>query len=353
MNDLISDLRIPECRLNVAYDGKNYIVLHGDTPDYKVGEIICELDRTLGSFSEIVEQFKGCSYCLLPLKQENIVLAIDEIRKMLHSITGVASAEIIVSEIMIRVKEILLSDINNIDIDLSGLYKVSEDTINKVFCNTNYSSVGCSDIGHVFLSGLAMVHQMFISFREAFQATMERLEKTDDEKGAYIEHAVFENMRLIQAQNIECKIMYIEDKITNVFSIKDITSLLMFELANCINCNTIVKKCKNCGNYFPLYGRKDTVYCRFPSPNDKGKTCKEVGAQVTRVNKEKNELTTKEYRKIYMRLRMMCKRHPENEFASELLERLVSENRKYRLNLENNKISIDEYLKWLKGFEKN
>ena len=48
-----------------------------------------------------------------------------------------------------------------------------------------------------------------------------------------------------------------------------------------------------------------------------------VGAQVTRANKEKNDAATKEYRKVYMRYKMMTNRHPEDAAAAEKFEQLT------------------------------
>ena len=44
-------------------------------------------------------------------------------------------------------------------------------------------------------------------------------------------------------------------------------------------------------------GRSDAVYCSYPSPQNIKKTCKEIGTQVARANKEKSDITTKGYRK--------------------------------------------------------
>src|SRR5699024_11356250 len=63
-------------------------------------------------------------------------------------------------------------------------------------------------------------------------------------------------------------------------------------------------KCKNCGNYFVPVGRSDSVYCGYPSPQDKTKECREVGANATRAKKMKNDVLTQEYRRLYMRLKM-------------------------------------------------
>lgn len=80
------------------------------------------------------------------------------------------------------------------------------------------------------------------------------------------------------------------------------------------------------------------------------KTCKDVGAQVTRANKEKNDAATKEYRKVYMRYKMMTNRHPEDTDAAEKFEKLTSEVRDWRNRMAHGSATTDEFLAWLARF---
>lgn len=79
-----------------------------------------------------------------------------------------------------------------------------------------------------------------------------------------------------------------------------------------------------------IFRRKTYMQCpalasitnRAPLRDNKEKTCKDVGAQITRANKEKNDVATKEYRKVYMRYKMMTNRHPEDSAAAQKFNEL-------------------------------
>ena len=111
-----------------------------------------------------------------------------------------------------------------------------------------------------------------------------------------------------------------------------------------------VTKCANCGEYFVPEGRVDVIYCGYPSPQDPKRICKDIGAQVTRANKEKNDIATKEYRKVYMKYKMLTIRHPENREAKKRFEKLMSEIKEWRKKLKNGTSSTEEFLDWLKKF---
>lgn len=121
-------------------------------------------------------------------------------------------------------------------------------------------------------------------------------------------------------------------------------------MAHVINTEANIVKCKNCGHYFIPEGRSDAVYCSYPLRDNKDKTCKDVGAQVTRANKEKNDAATKEYRKVYMRYKMMTNRHPEDTDAAEKFEKLTSEVRDWRNRMAHGSATTDEFLAWLARF---
>ena len=112
-------------------------------------------------------------------------------------------------------------------------------------------------------------------------------------------------------QHIDFRFLATAEKgLESLYTIKTSMSLLLFEMANAQQVDQQFVKCSNCGQIFVLEGRSDTIYCNYPSPQNKNKSCREIGAQVARANKEKSDIVTKEYRKAYMRHKMMIKRHP-------------------------------------------
>lgn len=110
-----------------------------------------------------------------------------------------------------------------------------------------------------------------------------------------------------------------------------------------------IVKCKNCGNYFVSKGRSDMVYCSYPLMGHKDKTCRNVGAQITRANKEKSDDITREYRKIYVRYKMAISRHPDDVELVEKFERLTNEFKQRRKDVVNGESTNEKLLKWLEA----
>lgn len=135
-----------------------------------------------------------------------------------------------------------------------------------------------------------------------------------------------------------------------MFTIRNSISLLLFEVAHIIESGSIINKCENCGNFFIPNTRIDTIYCNYPSPQNKSKTCKEIGAQITRSKKEKTDEFTYEYRKIYMRLQMKSRRNSQKKEYSLLLKKMVKESKGWREKLKEGNVIDEEWKEWLKGF---
>lgn len=151
-------------------------------------------------------------------------------------------------------------------------------------------------------------------------------------------------------QEIDYKIKLIDDEFTPVYTLNDAMSLILFDFAQVYNNNIAFVKCKNCGKYFVPVGRSDSKYCSFPLVGDNSKTCKDVGAINTRAEKEKNDLITKEYRRVYMRLNMKLKRHPDSEMYQTQMKKLTADVKKMRASLESGDISEEDFIEWLSGF---
>lgn len=155
----------------------------------------------------------------------------------------------------------------------------------------------------------------------------------------------------IAAQDIDYKIMFLENELRPMYTINSSMSLLLFDFAHAWKNDVAFVKCKNCGKFFVPVGRADSKYCSFVVDEETGKTCKDVGAQITRSEKEKSDATIKEYRRIYMKLNMTVKRHPDDVQAAEKLEQLRSEVKAMRSKLDATEITEDEFMKWLKSYE--
>ena len=156
---------------------------------------------------------------------------------------------------------------------------------------------------------------------------------------------------LIHMQHIDFRFLATAEKgLESLYTIKTSMSLLLFEMANAQQVGQQFVKCSNCGQIFVLEGRSDTIYCNYPSPQNKNKSCREIGAQVARANKEKSDIVTGAYRKKYMRYKMATKRHPYDHDKKKKFEELTSGMKEWRGKLSDGTTTIDEFLKWLEQF---
>ena len=94
----------------------------------------------------------------------------------------------------------------------------------------------------------------------------------------------------VEQQEFDFSIMLYKGKIHSVYSINLSLSFIVFEMAHVVSAETQLVKCRNCNNYFVPIGRADSVYCGYPAPKNVNKDCRDIGAQVTRTKKMKNDV---------------------------------------------------------------
>ena len=215
---------------------------------------------------------------------------------------------------------------------------------------------GIKDTNNNSIGGIIMyAYIIYIIFyglaREEAERAIPFLEKNadfDDEKLSEFPSELFTDF--LSMQHIDYNIVSMKKGLKPIYTPRTPLSLFIFELSNMLEYGTTLVKCKNCGKYFVPSGRNDTKYCNYESPQTKGKTCKEIGAQLSRVKKEKEDELTREYRKKYMSLLMRSKRHPENEKYKKMFSQYKKENTRIKKLYKEKKVSKKEYLEWIKHF---
>ena len=75
-----------------------------------------------------------------------------------------------------------------------------------------------------------------------------------------------------------------------------------------------------------------------------------MGAQNARAEKEKNDVATKSYRKVYMRYMVHMSRHPEDAEKRKKLDQLTEEVKIKRKESQNGVITEEQFLDWLNQF---
>jgi hypothetical protein len=201
-------------------------------------------------------------------------------------------------------------------------------------------------IGSIFLSAYAAFADSYAIFRHCFDLITNDNDFQPDKIDAFLK-LYGENTKF---QHIDYRLALVEGEFAEIFTIKSSLSLILFETAHILDNNVAILKCKNCGQYFVPIGRSDTIYCSYPSPQDFQRTCKEIGAQVSRSNKEKTDVSTREYRKVYMRYKMMTRRHPEDKVYENKFNQLTSEVKEWRNRLAHGTATTEEFLNWLMDF---
>lgn len=349
-----AEILIPRYQLFLSYDGVEYLALHQNHRNYYVGDVLSELGRAVDSIDRMIKMIINVKNYYEPATTEGLLEALEQIDSMYCDAFGVASGALLLANYASTLRNLISGRIYE-DIDkLKGEYSVTLRDKKQILRSMGISETGIKTVGQVLASGFILESGIIKKLNKLISLIWTPLtdECDTDIKDSFLAHALFENHDLIQSTHIDYRIMNIEDKLTNVFAFTDAFSLLMFEVANCVNNNVRWKKCKHCGKFFALHGRSDTEYCSFSDGNMDGKTCKEIGAQTTRAEKLKNDVAANEYRKLYLRIKMQVRRHSEDGRLQDLLDTFMAEGKEYRKKLDANEITEDDYLEWLNKIEK-
>lgn len=334
--------------LQVAFDGKKNIVMADEiAKEYPIGGMVCEYARLHPT--EIRPLILENPYFQDANLKENGGHALMSLYKACMEKFDTVTAMMILTDI-----SNFMADFNCAD---EGELKCLLDSLNEdkgidsikpfILDKTGYEEFGITTIGQALLSAYASFAMSYVSFKHSFNMLVSGEEYEEDRVMAFWSLYASD----IDFQHIDFHIMYFDGVFHSIYTIKSSMSLILFEAAHAMDAETKFVKCKNCGNYFVPVGRSDSVYCGYPSPQDKTKECREVGANATRAKKMKNDVLTQEYRRLYMRLKMAVKRHPENEVLQEHLKELTEGMKLKRKQKEEGSLSTDAILEWISSFD--
>lgn len=234
-------------------------------------------------------------------------------------------------------------------IDLANVQKKNPEIGKFIFADTPFDNVGCNTVLQLLLSAYAAFADCYTFTKYMFMNALVS-EDINEENEKVIDALTGMYSTCINMQHIDFRIISTEKGLENMYTIRSSISLLVFEHANSYNAGVNFVKCANCGRIFIPEGRVDTIYCSHPSPQNSERTCKEIGAQVARANKEKNDVTTHEYRKVYMRYKMMLNRNPGKRDIRKKFDKLTTEIKKWRAHLNDGSATTEQFLEWLSQF---
>ena len=333
--------------LNVEFDGKKNIVMEGDViKEYPIGGMICEYARL--HLTEIKAFIMENPYFEDTDLKENGGRALMSFYEAMKEKMDVVTAIMVLTDF-----SNLMADFNRAsDEELKELLNSLDDTETHqiksyILENTGFEEYGISTIGQALLSAYAGFANCYVPFKHTFNMLASGADYEENQVMA-VWNLYADN---INFQHIDFHIMFFDNAFHSVYTIKSAMSLILFEAAHAMDAKNKFVKCKNCGNYFVPVGRSDSVYCGYPAPQDKTKECRDVGANATRARKMKNDVLTQEYRRLYMRLKMAIKRHPDDAQSQELFSELTNGMKEKRSQLQKNLISTYGIMEWLSSFD--
>lgn len=336
--------------LNVDFDGKKNIVMEGEIiKEYPIGGMICEYARLRPT--EIKPLIMENPYFQDTDLKENGGRALMSLYKGLLDKFGVITAVMVITDISDSMANLNQANEEELKELLATMNEDKDTDQVKSFIlkDTEYEMFGITTIGQALLTAYAEYAISYVTFKHSFNMLV------SDEK--YEETQVMAFWELYDSnmdfQHISFRIMFYDNAFHSVYTIKSSLSLILFEAAHAMDAETKFVKCKNCGNYFVPVGRSDSVYCGYPAPQDATKECRDIGANATRARKMKNDVLTQEYRRLYMRLKMAIKRHPDNAVLQEQFKELTEGMKVRKKQKENGTISVDGILEWLTSFDNN
>ena len=100
--------------------------------------------------------------------------------------------------------------------------------------------------------------------------------------------------------------------IVETHGISNTIQLLTFEYCRLKKEGKTVKICANCDRYFIPPNRIDAIYCPAPSLQDPSRSCREVGPQARRKEKQNRDPLEREHHNARSRLNMAAKRARDN-----------------------------------------
>ena len=131
---------------------------------------------------------------------------------------------------------------------------------------------------------------------------------------------------------------------TDVLYPDSIYGLIDFHLRECVKRETRLRVCKNCGKYFAIQGRSTAEYCDRIF-DEKGRTCKDVGAIALWSKNKSSDEAFKLYRREYKKRFAWIKAGkvlPEEVYA------WGEKAREKKAECEEGKITLEEFETWLK-----
>ena len=146
-----------------------------------------------------------------------------------------------------------------------------------------------------------------------------------------------------QPQRMSYELLY-QETFAEILCPETVYDLVDYHLRECLKREIKMRVCKNCGRLFAVTGHGGTEYCDRPF-DEKGRTCKEIGAfRVWEKSKSEDEvfkIYRREYKKRFAWIRVG--RLTKDEFYA-----WSEKAREKKAECETGKITLEEFSEWLR-----
>ena len=136
-----------------------------------------------------------------------------------------------------------------------------------------------------------------------------------------------------------------EETFAEVLHPNSIYDLIDYHVRECIRQEVRLRRCKNCGRWFAIMGRSTAEYCDRPV-DERGRTCKDVGAIALWTKNKKTDTLFNDYRREYK------KRFARTKVGKYDTATLYAWGEQARAKVEEcraEKITADEFHEWLEN----
>lgn len=123
-----------------------------------------------------------------------------------------------------------------------------------------------------------------------------------------------------------------------------IPDMIDYSLRTCVERNITVRRCKNCGRWFPQMVRVSAEYCERPVPKGE-QVCREIGAFKQWTKKQSDDPIFKAYRKEYKKRFAWIK---AGRITDEAFYAWSEKTREEKKKCDRDIISLEEFQQWLK-----
>lgn len=326
--------------VSIVYDGDDYTFMRGCAIRYPIGGLITEVnDFSFDELKPYLLKLKGLqnSYDAKELSETLFELEKTLIKDFNPFIAGFIIEEMtdIIVEYRTQNREQCLDAIKNLNKSQRN-NKIFE----YIFKDTGFTKFGIDINGELLFTAYYVLAEETSLIKGVYR-------KLCEDEDYMLELTQFYTKSL-EFQHITVHHVFYDGNFHSMYTIRGAMSLLLFELTHILQKEAVIKKCPICGRYFVLDGRNDAKYCnRLYREN---KTCRDVGAQIQYNNRLKKEVTERDYRKIYQRLKMRSKRRGDIK-SCRLCSNFTEEGKKKRHDLKNGLITVEDFYSWLESYK--